>query len=118
MRHELPFLVSLHHSMFPCASQLAYYEKETWAAKAWADSDAGKISIDEVRNKENVTEALTVEETTTASDKIGDLLSGSEGARNFASLDNYMMSQLNPLASEIIKACLPNGSFPGVCKFA
>lgn len=48
-------------------------------------------------------------EAAAASAKIGNLLSGNEGAENFAALDGYMQSQLNPLASEIIKACLPNG---------
>ncbi len=41
--------------------------------------------------------------------KISELLSGEEGKGNSASLDAYMQSQLNPLASEIIKSCLPNG---------
>ena len=48
-------------------------------------------------------------EAATASSKIGNLLSGNEGMENFAGLDRYMQSQLNPLASEIIKACLPDG---------
>jgi DNA-directed RNA polymerase I subunit RPA1 len=48
-------------------------------------------------------------EVASASAKIGRLLGGAQGRENFAALDGYMMSQLNPLASEIIKKCLPKG---------
>jgi DNA-directed RNA polymerase I subunit RPA1 len=43
------------------------------------------------------------------SSKVRDLLSGSEGRTNHEALDGFMMSKLNPLASDIVKACLPVG---------
>lgn len=48
--------------------------------------------------------------------KIGELLSGGDGKENAAALDGFMQSQVNPLASDIIKICLPDGlavPFPG-----
>jgi DNA-directed RNA polymerase I subunit RPA1 len=41
--------------------------------------------------------------------KLQNLLSGKEGNANGAHLDSYMQSQLNPIASQIIKKCLPLG---------
>lgn len=41
--------------------------------------------------------------------KIGELLSGGDGKENAAALDGFMQSQVNPLASDIIKICLPDG---------
>ena len=41
--------------------------------------------------------------------KIGELLSGGDGKENAAALDGFMQSQVNPLASNIIKLCLPDG---------
>jgi hypothetical protein len=48
-------------------------------------------------------------ESATVSAKLGELLSGEEGTENAKIFDGYMQSQLNPMASQIIKACLPNG---------
>lgn len=76
------------------------------AAKAWADSDGGKVEINDDRAED---EPLKPVEVAAACAKIGELLSGSEGPANFATLDGYMQSKLNPLASKIIKACLPEG---------
>lgn len=79
------------------------------SAKAWADSEGGKVKIESVKDKPVADKSLKPFEAAAAAAKIGQLLSGSEGSANFAALDGYMQSQLNPLASEIIKACLPNG---------
>lgn len=67
------------------------------------------MEIESVVDKPEAEEPLKPFEKAAASAKIASLLSGSEGKENFAALDGYMQSQLNPLASEIIKACLPNG---------
>ena len=67
------------------------------------------MQIESVKDKAEADEPLKPFEAAAASAKIGNLLSGNEGKENFAALDGYMQSQLNPLASEIIKACLPNG---------
>lgn len=48
-------------------------------------------------------------EVAATSAKIRELLSGKDSHANAASLDSYMQSQLNPLASQIIKTCLPDG---------
>ena len=48
-------------------------------------------------------------EIASASAKVRKLLSGNEGKENHAALDGFMMSKLNPLASAIVKACLPGG---------
>lgn len=77
------------------------------AAKAWADSEGGKVPI-EVDESANDDPLKPVEAASTAS-KVRQLLSGSEGKSNHAALDGFMMSKLNPLASEIVKACLPGG---------
>lgn len=79
------------------------------AAKAWADSEGGKVPIPSVKEQEGSEMPLKPVETASASAKIGHLLSGNEGATNFAALDGYMQGQLNPLASEIVKTCLPSG---------
>ena len=77
------------------------------AAKAWADSEGGKvpIEIDETLSDK----PLKPVEIAAASSKIRDLLSGSEGKSNHEALDGFMMSKLNPLGSDLTKACLPDG---------
>jgi DNA-directed RNA polymerase I subunit RPA1 len=77
------------------------------AAKAWADSEGGKVPIelDEAR----ADRPLKPVEAASSASKVRNLLSGNEGKENFAHLDGFMMSKLNPLASEIVKACLPDG---------
>mmetsp|Transcript_13888 Transcript_13888/g.20498 ORF Transcript_13888/g.20498 Transcript_13888/m.20498 type:complete len:1731 (+) Transcript_13888:197-5389(+) len=82
------------------------YNMGAKAAKAWADSDGGKVEINDDSADD---EPLKPVEVAAACAKIGELLSGSEGPTNFATLDGYMQSKLNPLASKIIKACLPEG---------
>jgi DNA-directed RNA polymerase I subunit RPA1 len=67
------------------------------------------VEIESVKDKVGAEEPLKPFEAAAASSKIGQLVSGNEGKTNSAGLDGYMQSQLNPLASEIIKACLPNG---------
>jgi DNA-directed RNA polymerase I subunit RPA1 len=79
------------------------------AAKAWADSEGGKVEVESVKDNEGSDIPLKPVESAAAASKIGRLLSGNEGSTNFAALDGYMQSQLNPLASELIKTCLPNG---------
>jgi len=85
------------------------YNRGSRAAKAWADSDGGKVKIPSLDDIPNADKPLKPVEAATTSSKIAELLSGEEGKTNAASLDSYMQSQLNPLASEIIKKCLPNG---------
>lgn len=85
------------------------YNRGSRAAKAWADSDGGKVSIPPVEKQPGSDQPLKPVEVALASAKIGELLNGNEGAENAASLDSYMQSQLNPLTSDIIKACLPGG---------
>lgn len=78
------------------------------------------MQIESVKDKLGAEEPLKPFEAAAASSKIGQLLSGNEGKTNSAALDGYMQSQLNPLASEIIKACLPNGlavPFPANVRF-
>ena len=48
-------------------------------------------------------------EAASSASKVRKLLSGNEGKENHAHLDAFMMSKLNPLASQIVKACLPGG---------
>lgn len=79
------------------------------SAKAWADSDGGKVQIESIKDKPGSDQPLKPVEAAATAMKIGQLLSGAEGQANFVALDGYMQSQLNPLASEIIKACLPKG---------
>jgi DNA-directed RNA polymerase I subunit RPA1 len=52
---------------------------------------------------------LKAVEAAAASYKVRELLSGNEGKNNSAAFDGFMMSKLNPLASDIVKACLPDG---------
>ena len=85
------------------------YNVGSRACKAWADSDGGKVPIESVADAEDSNQPLKPVEVATASAKIGQLLGGPQGSENFAALDGYMMSQLNPLASEIVKECLPDG---------
>jgi DNA-directed RNA polymerase I subunit RPA1 len=66
------------------------------------------VPIEPVSEKEGANQPLKPVEVAAASAKIGQLLGGPQGAENFAALDGFMMSQLNPLASDIIKECLPN----------
>lgn len=75
------------------------------AAQAWANSEGGKVPI-EIKNEDR---ALKPYENASAAAKINRLLSGSEGKDNAAALDGFMMSKLNPLASDIVKTCLPKG---------
>lgn len=83
------------------------YNTGSRAAKAWADSEGGKVAIDadnRISDKE-----LKPVEVASASSKVRQLLSGSEGKANHEALDGFMMSKLNPLASNIVKVCLPDG---------
>lgn len=79
------------------------------AAKAWADSEGGKVQIPSVEDQPGADQPLKPFEKASASAKIGELLSGNEGKANFAALDGYMQGQLNPLASTIVKKTLPSG---------
>jgi DNA-directed RNA polymerase I subunit RPA1 len=79
------------------------------AAKAWADAEGGKVPIAPVKDQPGSDLPLKPVEAASASAKIGELLSGTDGATNFAALDGYMQGQLNPLSSEIVKTCLPHG---------
>jgi DNA-directed RNA polymerase I subunit RPA1 len=85
------------------------YDLGARAAKAWADSEGGKVPIPPVSDKDGSVEPLKPVEAASTSAKIGQLLSGNEGKENFAALDGYMQGQLNPLSSEIVKKCLPHG---------
>jgi DNA-directed RNA polymerase I subunit RPA1 len=67
------------------------------------------LEIPSLEKLPNVDKPLKPVEAAATSAKIAELLSGEDGKTNAASLDSYMQSQLNPLASEIIKMCLPNG---------
>jgi hypothetical protein len=77
------------------------------AARAWANSEGGKVPIelDESEDKG----ALKPVESAAAAFKVRQLLSGNDGKNNSAAFDGFMMSKLNPLASDIVKACLPDG---------
>ena len=77
------------------------------AAKAWADSEGGKVKIDLDESQDTV--PLKPVEAAAAAAKVRQLLSGNEGKANSASYDGFMMSKLNPLASSIVKKCLPGG---------
>ena len=83
------------------------YNTGSRAAKAWADSEGGKVAMD-VDGRISHRQLKPVE-AASASSKVRQLLSGSEGPTNHAALDGFMMSKLNPLASDIVKVCLPNG---------
>jgi len=84
------------------------YNLGTRAAKAWADSEGGKVQIPPIPESASQ-EPLKPVEIASASAKIGELLQGNEGKENFAALDGYMQGQLNPLASDIVKKALPSG---------
>jgi len=79
------------------------------AAKAWADSDGGKVEIPPVAENPKSKQPLKPHEEATVAQRIGELLSGGDGKENAAALDGFMQSQVNPLASDIIKLCLPDG---------
>ncbi|KAL9186875.1 hypothetical protein ACHAXT_010595 [Thalassiosira profunda] len=88
--------------------------KETYsigsrAAKAWADSEGGKVAIPPVADNPKSKQPLKPHEKAAVASKIGELLSGGDGKENSAALDGFMQSQVNPLASDIIKLCLPDG---------
>jgi DNA-directed RNA polymerase I subunit RPA1 len=76
---------------------------------AWAHSEGGKIEMENFSDLPGSKLPLSPVEMATTSAKIKELLSGKDRHSNAASLDSYMQSQLNPLASQIIKVCLPNG---------
>ncbi len=88
--------------------QLAY-NRGSRAAKAWADSDGGKIPIPSLKDQPGSERPLKPVEIAAAAAKISELLNGKEGPENASNLDSYMQSQVNPLTSDIIKACLPGG---------
>lgn len=83
------------------------YNNGSRAAKAWADSEGGKVAIEV--NEKTKNRSLKPVEAASAASKVRQLLSGSEGKTNHEALDGFMMSKLNPLASDIVKACLPGG---------
>lgn len=99
----------MHGLIFSPSSPQKSYNRGSRAAKAWADSDGGKVEIPDLDTITNVDKPLKPVEAATTASKIAELLSGEDGKDNAASLDSYMQSQLNPLASKIIKQCLPNG---------
>jgi len=89
------------------------YNMGSRAAKAWASSEGGKVPID-VQEADGLGPLKPVE-SAAASFKVRELLSGNDSKGNSAAFDGFMMSKLNPLASDIVKACLPDGlavSFP------
>lgn len=106
----LQLLLVSNYCSFNKSLSLLQFEKESYnigsrAAKAWADSEGGKNEIqDDPSNK-----PLSPYESASTAKKIGHLLSGKEGPRNAANFDSFMQGKMNPLASTIIKACLPNG---------
>lgn len=77
------------------------------AAKAWANSEGGKVPIELDESIE--TEPLKPVEAAATAFKVRQLLSGNEAKTTSAAFDGFMMSKLNPLASDIVKACLPDG---------
>jgi DNA-directed RNA polymerase I subunit RPA1 len=85
------------------------YNLGTRAAKAWADSEGGKVTIPPIKDQPGADEPLKSFELASASKKLSILLSGNEGKENFAALDGFMQGQLNPLASDIVKKTLPIG---------
>eukprot|EP00804_Cyclotella_cryptica_P004163 CCRYP_014543-RB/>CCRYP_014543-RB protein AED:0.08 eAED:0.08 QI:152/0.87/0.77/1/0.75/0.66/9/493/1780 len=85
------------------------YNIGSHAAKAWAESDGGKVEIPAASQSAKSREPLKPHEKAAVASKIGELLSGGDGKENAAALDAFMQSQVNPLASDIIKICLPDG---------
>lgn len=77
------------------------------AAKAWANSEGGKVPIELDENAD--VGPLKPVEAAAAAFKVRQLLSGSEAKSTSAAFDGFMMSKLNPLSSDIVKACLPDG---------
>ncbi|EED91031.1 DNA directed RNA polymerase i, alpha subunit [Thalassiosira pseudonana CCMP1335] len=73
------------------------------------ESDGGKVEIPPVAQNPKSKQPLKPHEKATVASKIGELLSGGDGKENAAALDGFMQSQVNPLASDIIKICLPDG---------
>ena len=82
------------------------YNQGMRAAAAWADSEGGKS---EIRDKDLPTTPLKPHEHASAAKKIHTLLTNPQGASNASALDSYMQGKLNPLASQVIKRCLPDG---------
>ena len=93
----------------PNFRQQEAYSIGSHAAKAWADSDGGKVDIPDVAQLPKSREPLKPHENAATASKIAELLSGGEGKLNAAALDGFMQSVVNPLASSIIKLCLPDG---------
>lgn len=83
------------------------YNVGSRAAKAWADSEGGKVPIE--LDEKGPDGPLKPVEAASAASKVRQLLSGNEKTNNSAAFDGFMMSKLNPLASDIVKACLPGG---------
>ena len=79
------------------------------AAKAWADSEGGKVSIPLIDDQDVAEHPMKPVEFASAAAKIGVLLSGKEGKENVVALDGFMQGQLNPLSSDIVKKSLPGG---------
>ena len=94
--------------MFPPFKQETY-NIGSRAAKAWAESDGGKVEIPPVAQNPKSKRPLKPHEKAAVASKIGKLLSGGNGEENAKALDGFMQSQVNPLASDIIKVCLPDG---------
>ena len=69
----------------------------------------GKVEIPELKSQPHFNKPLKPVQAASTAATIVHLLSGEEGKQNAASLDSYMQSQVNPLASTIIKTCLPHG---------
>ena len=67
------------------------------------------MEIPSIKDQPNFDKPLKPVEAASTAAKIAELLSGEEGKGNSVSLDAYMQSQLNPLATDIMKMCLPNG---------
>lgn len=85
------------------------YNMGARAAKAWADSDGGKVKVAPIKEQPDYDKELKPFEAAATASKISELLSGEEGKDNAAAFDAYMQSNLNPLASDIIKSCIPDG---------
>jgi len=82
------------------------YNQGMRAAAAWADSEGGKSDI---KDADLPTTPLKPHEHAAAAKKIHTLLTNPQGASNASALDSYMQGKLNPLASQVIKRCLPDG---------
>lgn len=76
------------------------------AAKAWANSEGGKVPVELETGNDG---PLRPVDAASSAAKVRQLLSGNEGGTNSAAFDGFMMSKLNPLASDIVRACLPEG---------